>query len=409
MLDRNSQKLVEIFDVFLRSGTLEDLVARASAVVGNPVALIDAGYNMLAWSHYETVPDPIWQERIREGCWDYDFVAMVKRVSTGAGGASRRSVIVADISPLRRRIDTLVLNGRLYGYSVILESENNLEQVDEELYAYVRDILTKAMEAGQGGRLGRESERCAMFLDLLHTRFPSKALFRERIKGSEFDRESEFQLFSLLLERYSPPEDRKGNLKAAIADIFPGCWSVVDNEHIVLLIDRTAALRKRPDAFEAFSAFLSRNGFVAGQSTPFTDLFFLGRQKEQTLRALEIAASGVPLFHLPKDCVIIPYEACKIPDLLRHIPENEWADFCHSDILALADYDLQHGSDYLRTLFAYLNAARSIHAAAEVLHVHHNTVYYRITKLRELFHLDFSSEYRNVHYYLSAILLLHTA
>ena len=409
MLDRNSPEIAAFLDAFLHSDDLEEIVKRASAVVGNPVAVIDSGYNFLAWSHYESVPDQTWLKRIQEGHWDYDFVAMVKRYTATA--PSRRSVIVTDISPLRRKIDTLISHGNLIGYSVVLELGNNLEEVDEEVYAFVRDILIKTVGAERGWRMrpSGESGTAVMLRELLHTRFPNKILFQERLKGSVFDRKTVFQLFSLSMANYAPPASRKINLEADIAKIFPDSWSFVGDEYIVVLIDLSATQRKNAEAFDFFAYFLECKGLVAGQSTPFDDLYLLPGQKKQSVRALEIAAQIRPGFLVPEKSVIIPYESYKIMDLLRHVPAEELVGFCHTDIRAVAGYDTEHGSDYLRTVFEYLNAARSMHAAAHGLHIHHNTVYYRMTKARELFHLDFTSEHRNVHYYLSCVILLYLA
>lgn len=50
--------------------------------------------------------------------------------------------------------------------------------------------------------------------------------------------------------------------------------------------------------------------------------------------------------------------------------------------------DAEHGSDYLRTLGAYLDAFGDVRAAADSLHVHRNTFRYRLRRLCELAALD---------------------
>mgnify|MGYP003623276010 CR=1 FL=1 len=104
-----------------------------------------------------------------------------------------------------------------------------------------------------------------------------------------------------------------------------------------------------------------------------------------------------PAFLFDKDAVLSPYERCKIPDMLNRLPKESLAGFCHSDITALAAHDREHNTEYLRTVFTYLDAQRSSHNAATRLFVHHNTVNYRMSKARELFGLDFSREYTNLH------------
>jgi len=52
---------------------------------------------------------------------------------------------------------------------------------------------------------------------------------------------------------------------------------------------------------------------------------------------------------------------------------------------AIAAYDLEHGTDYARTLLAYLSANGEISAAARDLNVHQNTCRYRIARAEQIF------------------------
>lgn len=52
---------------------------------------------------------------------------------------------------------------------------------------------------------------------------------------------------------------------------------------------------------------------------------------------------------------------------------------------AIAAFDLEHGTDYARTLLAYLSANGEISAAARDLNVHQNTCRYRIARAEQIF------------------------
>jgi DNA-binding PucR family transcriptional regulator len=54
----------------------------------------------------------------------------------------------------------------------------------------------------------------------------------------------------------------------------------------------------------------------------------------------------------------------------------------------LLESDAQSGSDYVRTLDAYLSCDRHLERTAAALHVHPNTVRYRITKAQEKLGVD---------------------
>ncbi|WP_033289035.1 PucR family transcriptional regulator [Amycolatopsis jejuensis] len=54
----------------------------------------------------------------------------------------------------------------------------------------------------------------------------------------------------------------------------------------------------------------------------------------------------------------------------------------------LVNYDRTHGTEYLATLRAYLDAFGDIRSAADVLHIHPNSLRYRIKRLAELAAVD---------------------
>ena len=58
------------------------------------------------------------------------------------------------------------------------------------------------------------------------------------------------------------------------------------------------------------------------------------------------------------------------------------------DIVA---YDAKNASEYLTTLYNYLNSNFSLNETAEKLHIHRNTVVYRVRRMEELFDIDFSN------------------
>jgi hypothetical protein len=58
------------------------------------------------------------------------------------------------------------------------------------------------------------------------------------------------------------------------------------------------------------------------------------------------------------------------------------------ELLALREHDVRHGSDYLETLRAFLDSFGDVAAAAARMHVHPNTLRYRIRRILELTGVD---------------------
>lgn len=55
----------------------------------------------------------------------------------------------------------------------------------------------------------------------------------------------------------------------------------------------------------------------------------------------------------------------------------------------------------MKTLLVYLENGKSVHKASEILHLHKNTVNYRIQRIKDLFGLDYDKATDMNHIFLS--------
>ncbi|MFI6530914.1 PucR family transcriptional regulator [Nonomuraea sp. NPDC050547] len=87
--------------------------------------------------------------------------------------------------------------------------------------------------------------------------------------------------------------------------------------------------------------------------------------------------------------------------LLATVPADVSRSFAASLLGPLRDYDRRHQSDLIRTLGIFLDTAGSWQLCAEHLHVHVNTVRYRIKRVEELTGRDLSTMPDRVDFYLA--------
>src|SRR5665811_927565 len=72
----------------------------------------------------------------------------------------------------------------------------------------------------------------------------------------------------------------------------------------------------------------------------------------------------------------------------EQLPEMQ--EFLHEALGALIAYDKDHGADLVRTLQAFFGANCSPKEAAQMLHVHRNTVLYRLERIADIMQVDLS-------------------
>ncbi|MEO3803219.1 helix-turn-helix domain-containing protein [Nonomuraea sp. B1E8] len=87
--------------------------------------------------------------------------------------------------------------------------------------------------------------------------------------------------------------------------------------------------------------------------------------------------------------------------LLATVPVDVRRSFTARLLAPLLDYDRTHQSELVRTLRVYLDCAGSWNACAERLHVHVNTVRYRVRRIEELTGRDLSAMADRVDFFLA--------
>jgi DNA-binding PucR family transcriptional regulator len=87
--------------------------------------------------------------------------------------------------------------------------------------------------------------------------------------------------------------------------------------------------------------------------------------------------------------------------LLAGVPEDLRGSLRRRLLGPVLDYDAAHGSDLLGTLRVFLDCSGSWTAAAARLHVHVNTLRYRVGRVEELLGADLSNFAERVDLYLA--------
>ncbi|MEU6729633.1 helix-turn-helix domain-containing protein, partial [Nonomuraea wenchangensis] len=87
--------------------------------------------------------------------------------------------------------------------------------------------------------------------------------------------------------------------------------------------------------------------------------------------------------------------------LLATVPAEVRRSFAARLLSPLLDYDRRHQSELVRTLGVFLDCAGSWNACAERLHVHVNTVRYRVRRIEELTGRNLATMADRVDFYLA--------
>ncbi|MFC5470235.1 PucR family transcriptional regulator [Cohnella suwonensis] len=139
----------------------------------------------------------------------------------------------------------------------------------------------------------------------------------------------------------------------------------------------------------------------AGAGLPSGDYASAEKRYQEALSVLSVREK------FPERCKdIYRYEELGFYRFLPRMAE-ERREHKHVDasIRKLQSYDLEHQSDMLRTLELFLSSDSNVKITAETLHIHTNTLTYRLKRIEEIGDIDLDSMHRKVTLYLEMQLI----
>lgn len=130
-----------------------------------------------------------------------------------------------------------------------------------------------------------------------------------------------------------------------------------------------------------FENYLASNGLVCSISQAYTDIMESRKYYLTSLKLLRCARK-----YKLNIAYFFDSHVYVLHDLIEANGDPSY--FYHPVVTKLINYDRKYRTDLLKTLDVYLNNKSNPDAAAECLHIHRSTLYYRIKKIREITEYD---------------------
>jgi hypothetical protein len=182
-------------------------------------------------------------------------------------------------------------------------------------------------------------------------------------------------------ERPDLTETSVALLEDAVAGLGPAIVGCTESGHAAALLPATAAEAVAGTLRTSLSRLIPALGsgrLVAGVSLP-TGTDALAGAFRQARRAMGLARLRPGAVQVVSDAEVTSHTA-----LLATVPDDVRRAFAARILDPIVDYDTRNGSGLLETLTVYLDNSGSWSRVADQLHLHVNTVRYRIGRVEEL-------------------------
>lgn len=173
-----------------------------------------------------------------------------------------------------------------------------------------------------------------------------------------------------------------------VADCVVSC--ILDGTAIVVVSEREPNTARLSEVLtrraEADHPLVGARHIVVVASEPVSSVSNLGSAVRFALDRVHSAQGGVAPV-----TVLAGSSTDSHRTLLRMLSPQSRAEFATRVLAPLLDYDTRHGGDLLGTVSAFLKSDGAWQDAARALHIHPNTLRYRVARVEELTKRDLSS------------------
>ncbi|MCC8163674.1 MAG: helix-turn-helix domain-containing protein [Lachnospiraceae bacterium] len=380
-------KLYEELYQVLPTRNFQELMNVCYQTLGIPILIVDIMYNVLGIAPETPTGDPLWDYLLEHRGYDSEQVAVMIHDGIIQSVDDYDAPYVVDWGSQK---DYPKLQG-IVRINNIAEAYVTLNCASVE----ITPDLMKAMDIIQS--------ICAFFLSGNESRGNAfhtfqKVFITELFSGRIRSKEQLAGYFNDMNERYDTPyivtaaiiPHKKGH---QLLSVIHKSSQTLCSRQLMLIQDNvlyTLYYQENPfeeskGFFSALSDLISRFGARVGVSNAFTDLLDITIYEQQAETAAVIAEQ----LHAPK-CICF-YRDYYLPALLlpqvRRIPKESYIPGVLTEI---QKYDAEYMTEFFPTLKSYLRNMKSTAATAKELHIHRNTLLYRINQMEELFHISFN-------------------
>jgi hypothetical protein len=367
-------------------GDLQRLLALGRDGLGRPLLLGDDTLHVLGWSGPPDLSENVsWEDFIQAGLapdfqWSDDLLRANSlelphgfsacQVPRPAGGAHWLVDIDGNVGqPLH-----LILSGR---------DQADAAPPDRELLSLVCLSIRSCVNNRSDSEPYRRFSSEQLLLQLIRDQPPDDPVLRYRAQAVHMESEGYFSLLMMDLRGYHPQRNSVATIRSQLSGTLDG-HSVIDGETLTFLVchDSDDPERQRQTWTRA-ERLLEENGLFGVYSRAFYRLGDLRYHYSHTLDALKLRFCAQP------GRCLVASEDLALYSLIAATREADGPDLPpHPIIRVLQQSDQQRKTAYVETLFVYLAHSQKPAPTCGALHIHRNTLDYRLRRMAELTGLD---------------------
>jgi len=368
-------------NIIYKQKGLQALILLCSEIFGNPAYLVDSGFKVLAIDDTPMYSEisAIWKRLVSYRYLSYDIVTGLRRSDELTLMESYSRAVIVDSNYFNNLFINYNLrdNGRIRGHFFVVGYVKRITQGDVAYANHMGKMVLLAMSMDSNYTPTRGNDYENFLYHMLTGTLKETSEIKRQLEPLGWELESKYLVFRL--QPHTEDELLREALCSRLETIKSG-KPLLYEEGIVVVFpigvsDSTEYIEGR------LRTIIAEDRGVGGLSDEFDGFHRLAMHYEQAKAAIILGNKSPGTLNV--------YRKYALTHILMMAGNNMNLEIvCEKATFRLRDHDKVHGTDYLKTLDVFLNNERSIVSTSEELHIHRNTLMYRIGRVRELLGLD---------------------
>ncbi|MCR3922170.1 MAG: helix-turn-helix domain-containing protein, partial [Firmicutes bacterium] len=279
-------------------------------------------------------------------------------------------------------IGRITSKGTNIAYLAMLDAAKPFSETDYELVPIICDVLSIIMQSQEKLSVAT-SEIESLVIDILNNSHDQRYI-SEKINSSQLQPIDELCLVCIGADQALDSTQKMVFVKSLMQYFFVGSTSVVYSGNVLIMIEyKRNHLLFTEGKIADFKQLLVSHNLHAGVSRPFYRLSDIKLHYKQALNAI-ITARMINHGEL-----LYFYEDYFFHYLVKSFLEsNSLHNICLPQLLELIKRDKEKSSSYSISLYRYLQNNGDIKATSRAMHLHYNTMKYRLQKISDVMEVD---------------------
>lgn len=374
-----SQLLLSLFE----DKSIQQIIDKSYEFFGNPIYLVDNHFNSIAFSKNQ-IDNTIWNDMKTKGIISDEGISLLKNQNvfkteiqhekpyfSGSAGSG-------DLD-FRRLVSLVKINKKKVATIVVWESNKPFRKIDLEIAELLSNVISIKLKNSLNIPFAKSLVLENFFRDILNGKVSDNEIIIDTLSSLNWVIKDNLYIITADTIEFDDTKITQEFLCSKLEELINGSYAFTYNNYIILLVSRSGKDMISTEEFGSLETFCSQYKIYAGVSKLFRGYENMRKHFKQSVEALSMGRKvdkKKALFHFQDYMVNYIIDIIKKQRLLK--------DFCHPALLELVKYDNENNTQYACTLLQYLNNERNIAHTSYVMHIHRNTLLYRLEKIRKI-------------------------